>query len=301
MSLLGHRPEERKIEAIYFDELFDTEFPPQPWYVENLLPRCAKLLLGGPPKIGKTFLLTEFARALTCGVPLFDFPYFAVPAQVGVTMVDQEVGQRGMQKRARGAFADQPRERYKGRALLISREPSLRIDTMEGFKAIRTLLSEFKPNVLLLDPMTRLHGADENDNSQMAQIFSRLDMLLHEFRGQEMSIVLAHHFGKKPRGKDAHGYDPLDPDNFRGAGDWFGWPDAVITVERRWREGKCGPDKKGWFCHMRTTLRHCEEAPDLRVSINQLDDSRVRYMGTLEAPSVDEDEPYQEKGRGLRL
>jgi hypothetical protein len=302
MSLLGHRPEERpKVATISFADLFKMQFPEQAWYIKTLLPKKGKLLIGGSPKIGKTFLLLELARALTCNRTAFEHDEFTTGKPVNVLLIDQEVGPEFMQERGARIFQDEQEDTYRPRAFLHSKDASLKIDTMSGFNHVRELIKEFQINVLLLDPMARLHSADENSNHEMIQIFSRIDTLIYEFMEQELSVVMAHHFAKKPHGRDAATYDGLSPNNFRGAGDWFAWPDGVMMLDRKWNMGMIGGVKEGWICDGRVIPGRASMPPDFRLHINEHDDGRVRYMGTLEAPSVDEDEPYQEKGRGLRL
>lgn len=268
-------------------DLLARELPPNPAYIEpKVLTKGGTLLLGGAPKVGKSFIALDFARTLTTGGNLFLSPTIYAPEPVKVLLIEQEVGMEGLQDRGRGVFKHEKIELYGDRMWYVSKEPDLLLDTSVGKKLLYDLVAEVRPNVLILDPLGQMHTADENDAAAMAKLFNYLDALKKDFAEDNLSIVMSHHFRKPPIEKK--GWDPLDPNNYRGSGRFFGNPDTIMTNDRF--EELRGMSWKAWKLRCRFVLRHGSGPDDFTVVVQQNNDHRVIFERELkEAQKLDRD------------
>lgn len=74
-------------------DLVETDIPPPTWTVKNLLPYSpdgVKLLITGPPKAGKSRLLTDLVFSLATGYPWLGDDGFEVFRQAPVLLVNEE-------------------------------------------------------------------------------------------------------------------------------------------------------------------------------------------------------------------
>jgi hypothetical protein len=266
--------EEKKIikpERIY--DLMQKEFEAQPYWIGGgMLYKRNILLFGGLEKIGKSFIGLEAARALTTQTPLFGYPQFDTE-KARVLLVEMEVGEYGLQERTQAVFGKEDPKIYGDFFWYVSQESELQLDSREGLKALTGVIDMVQPQVLILDPISNLHGWDENSNTDIEQLFRVLRGLVTAYRHNDMSIILAHHFGKSASYKDSKfEADPLDRKHFRGAGKWNAGPDTIMTVHRTRDHSK-----SCWELQTRTTLRHGVPPPEMFLTVNRNDDLRVRF------------------------
>src|SRR5689334_2772105 len=90
--------EKRKLEVEIhtFSDLMGREFPALEWLVEGLVPASSIIAISGYPASYKTWLVLDLALKVAKGEPLFGkFP----TGQTGILLVDEENGERSLQKR----------------------------------------------------------------------------------------------------------------------------------------------------------------------------------------------------------
>lgn len=228
------------------------------WIEPYVLPKRGTWLLGGLTGIGKSFFTIELFRALSTGTRPFDCPYIAATQQCKVLYVEQELGEYGLQKRVRRAFERHQPRTYENYAFFITQSAKFQLDTPEGIKHVAEVVRDCRPNVLILDPISHFHTSEESDNTAIGKLFQTIADLKEASVGDDMSVILAHHFKKPPNGKVmSNGYDDLSEDNFRGAGKWTSAPDTVTTMAKR------GGNKEWWEVQMRwEKMRHGQELND---------------------------------------
>lgn len=213
-------------------DLLDNPPPPVPSWIEpKILPKNGTIVLGGESGIGKSFLALEFQRALTTGTPLFRCSQFQVPAPCRVLYCEQEIGEVGLSERYEDSFADHRASDYGDRSHYISQEPSLLLNNDKAAEDLFRLLVDLQINVCILDPISHFHGVDENSNTQMGEVFRRINQIKKCCATQGLSFILTHHFKKAPIGK-MDGYRATSADNFRGSGRNLADPDTVITLAK---------------------------------------------------------------------
>lgn len=262
-------------------DLMESEITPQPcWISPGVLPKGGTLLFGGPAKVGKSMLLLEMARALSTGTNPFGYNKIHVHQPVKVLYVEQEIGEYGLQERVLKVFGNEDKSVFGSKMWYVCKIPQMQLDTPVGREILYNLVEDVKPQVLILDPIGRMHAYDENKNDQIQELFSWLEELVKVHQGNNMSLILAHHFSK-PSGDPNFGRDPLDPYNFRGASKFYDNPDSLITVSRLENLDTKG-QYEAWKIKMRMILRHASPPPDLLLTINKENDLRVRFVNTLD-------------------
>lgn len=274
---LGVRPSSR-IDTVApgrFSDLLAREVEKIPSWIEpGIVTKRGICLLGGEAKIGKSLILGSLARALAIGEAPFLAPNLYVPKKCRVLLIDQEVGEYGLQQRTRPMLQDLEPKEYEDNLWYVTKDTSLMLDSSVGVAALSRHIELVQPNVVILDPIGKMFVADENNNVEVAKIGHTLEKLIAKFDHLGLSFLLSHHFGKPPKGQARDDHDPLEAYNFRGASKWKDFPDTLITVSRG---DKMPFPHQAWKVNMRILPRHAEEPPDMHLSVNEAKDFRVRF------------------------
>ncbi|MBV9946198.1 MAG: AAA family ATPase [Myxococcales bacterium] len=169
--------------------------PPLAWLADGLFLVGGAGILGGAPKSGKSFFALDLAVAVASATPCAG--RFTIPTKGRVMLLCAEdphavvVERLKALARSRGLeLADLP--------LDVIVEPVVRLP--EGLPRLRATLDKTRPSLLLLDPLIRLHRADENSAAEMSLI---LDGLRSLARASMTAILLVHHTRKAPAGPSA--------------------------------------------------------------------------------------------------
>src|SRR5579885_2197405 len=148
-------------------------------------------------------------------------------------------GHRGARPLPRAAARTRPPLRRRGRprrpACAARRDldlglivvPSLRLDAARDRARLRATLDRYRPRLLLLDPLVRLHRIDENSAGEMSALLGELRALQ---RAYQLALVLVHHLRKYAGARGADGQA------LRGSGDLHAWGDSNLYLRRRDRQ-----------------------------------------------------------------
>lgn len=190
------------------------------WLVETLWGVGAVGVIGGAPKVCKSWLALEMAVAVASGQPCLG--RFTVPGGPGTALVYMaedapfQVRER-VEHLALARGAD-----FSALDVGLIVEASLRIDRDEDVRRLRATLARRRPRLLVLDPYVRLQRADENNATEVARVLSTLRELSRAFG---VAIVLVHHTRKNPA--DSAGQA------LRGSSDFHAWGDSNLYLARR--------------------------------------------------------------------
>lgn len=234
------------------------------WIGNDVLPKGGTLVLGGEAKIGKSHVMLELVRALSTGTPPFEMPMLQVPEPCKVLLIDQELGRLQLKKRLKKVFARHQPSTYRDTFDFITREPVIKLESEEGRTELLEAVEHFRPNVLILDPISKLHNFEENSNADILKLCTLLETFKKAYMSNGMSIIMAHHFRKPPTGKFLDDYDPLDPYNFRGSSNYYGDADTLLTFDRH--ELPSSPGQ--WKFKCRWTMRHGIEIPEMWLHVD---------------------------------
>jgi hypothetical protein len=95
----------------------------------------------------------------------------------------------------------------------------LRIDDKADWQKYEELISAYQPDVVMIDSLTRIHGASENDAGQMSDVFLNINRL--QIRHGAAFVIVDH-----ARKKSMIGNDPEEMQ--RGSSEKRAWPDSIL-------------------------------------------------------------------------
>lgn len=189
------------------DELQREYIPPEEIISGGILDVDTSLMLTGPAKGGKSFLAIWLIHCLATATR---FLLWDVPKPRRVLYLQMEIGKQ----RVRGRFHDLARTFSLGLLKNVWVITDRAFDISEIGELV-TILKEHQIEVLVIDPLYLIHGADEDKNSQMKQVLKVIGALIGPV---VRAVVLVHHQGHA--GKRA-----------RGASTLLGWPDTLWNLE----------------------------------------------------------------------
>lgn len=245
------------------------KFPPQKMVIgRGILPVRGKLILGGPPKVGKSFVVANVALDLALGRPLFQASYsegkpvFPVYRPNRVLLFDMEMGDIGLQDRLRPIFAGA--DLTHSGLFIKSRDMGLRMDTPEGRELLAQEITQVRPDVVIMDPLVQFHLSDENSSQHMSAIMRVGDHWIEDFG---ISIIYIHHTGHPDAKFPRRGGDRL-----RGSTAIFAAADTVILVDNHSSGNTLEPLVKLEF-----VLRRGR--PMDPIYVRRMADGAVKYVG----------------------
>lgn len=163
--------------------------------VENILYEDGVLIIAGPPKGGKSYLSVALALSLATGKDFLG--RFKVPEPRRVLIIAEEDSRGRFAERFRRVAAGMGIAEIPPDILLISRK-AFKLDDPDMRTELIAVIKDFRPEVLFLDPLSRIHRQNENSASEFQTVIDALDELMKEF---ECSVVLIHHVNKM-KGRD---------------------------------------------------------------------------------------------------
>ena len=210
--------------------------PERQWLVDGLWGRQAVGIVGGEPKCGKSFLALDLAVAVAAGVPcLRRFP--AVQPGPVLMFAAEDAGhivRRRLQGIAAAAGAD-----FEALDIAVIDVPVLRLDHRPDRQRLVETVERHAPRLLVLDPLVRLHGVDENAVAEVvlvslvsaqaadavAEIAPILGFLRDVQRHSGTAVLLVHHARKSGSSRPGQA--------LRGSSELHAWGDSNLYLRRR--------------------------------------------------------------------
>lgn len=208
----------------------EQDIAPRAWIAPGYLIRGAVTVLSGPGSAGKSSIAVAWSIALALARPWHRFKPTGAMRVFNYNTEDDGTEQRRRMSAALRQFDAFPADLAgqvvrigpNGTGTLLRRDPiSGRLAFTAAMRALETLISEQRPDVLILDPLVELHDAEENDNTALRAIMAKFRSLAIEYK---LALVLIHH-ARKGSGSAAG-----DPDSLRGASSIVGAARVVLTV-----------------------------------------------------------------------
>lgn len=199
----------------------EAETEQKPWLIEQLWTSEAVGILGGPPKLLKTWLALEMAVSVASQSPCLGT--FPVHASGPVLLFAAEDSQSKIRKRLVSLARNHGFDLEQINLHVITVD-ILRLDRMTDQERLTATVMLYKPVLLVLDPLVRMHGLDENASGQMAALLGYFRALQ---RKTGTAIAIVHHSRKNISSSAGAGY------SLRGSGDLYAWVDSFICVQRR--------------------------------------------------------------------
>jgi hypothetical protein len=98
----------------------------------------------------------------------------------------------------------------------------LRLDHADDQDRFEATVALHKPVLVILDPLVRIHGADENASGAVAALLGYFRALQRKTRA---AILLVHHARKNLSTRAGY--------SLRGSSDFYAWTDCLLYLERR--------------------------------------------------------------------
>jgi hypothetical protein len=192
----------------------------QRWLVQQLWGASSVGVIGGAPKCSKTWLGLDLALSVATGTACLGKYPVLQPGPVLVYLAEDAlpVVRERVEGMARHRGLDLGRVE-----IHVITAPILRLDRDPHRTRLFHTAKRLRPRLLLLDPLVRLHGIDENNASEVAGLLAYFRSLQ---RRLDLSVVLVHHTRKNATGGLAAGQ------GLRGSSDIHAFGDSNLYLRR---------------------------------------------------------------------
>jgi hypothetical protein len=193
---------------------------PQRWLVEQLWGASSVGVIGGAPKCSKTWLGLDLALSVATGTACLG--KYSVPEPGPVLIYLAEDALQVVRERVAGMARHRGLDLQRVEMHVITTS-SLRLDRDRHRGQLLETASRLRPRLLLLDPLVRLHGIDENHAGEVAALLAYIRSLQRQL---DLSVILVHHTRKNAAGGAAAGQA------LRGSGDLHAFGDSNLYLRR---------------------------------------------------------------------
>ena len=248
---------------------------PRDYLGDAFLSPGGRVMVAGPPKMGKSHLATELLMTAACGGEWMNMR-FNRPHRV--LYLNAEIREAYLYKRYQKVLStfSEGEQRLISKNFLVSGRGDVDLATQAD--QIRAIVEDPRPSFICFDPMSQfIGGINESDNSDVRDAFTQIINPLTDpdyIPGLEMSVVIVHHT-RKGQGHQGNTFESI-----RGAGFLYGWFDSGLML------GKKGSDAMLSF-----ELRNGEGMDPKLVSLNT-DTLRFEEIEAHEEKQLD---PFIEK------
>lgn len=176
-----------KPEALDWSTFLASDLGAVDWLAGQLMEKGQQMSLIGAGKVGKSLLTLEWAVAMSAG---YSFLGDEEREPVRVMYLDQENSPRDLQRRIRalGYKADELKN------LDYLSFPAVGpLDMKDGASALIARVDHYKPQVVILDTVSRFISGKENDADTWIALYNTSLKIL---KGRGVSVLRLDHFGK---------------------------------------------------------------------------------------------------------
>jgi len=212
-------PSEQLLPSVRVGDI-PSEENAQRWLVEQLWGESSVGVIGGAPKCSKTWLGLDLALSVATGTACLG--KYAVPQSGPVLVYLAEDALPIVRERVEGIARHRGLD-LAGVEIHVITAPTLRLDRGPHRERLMETAKRIRPRLLLLDPLVRLHGIDENHATEVAQLLAYFRSLQ---RRLDLSVVLVHHTRKNAPGGVASGQ------GLRGSSDLHAFGDSNLYLRR---------------------------------------------------------------------
>jgi len=186
----------------------------QSWLIPNILSTGGLHYISSPPGSGKTWVMCDLIRACCFGGKWLN--EFEIP-QTRVLYLDEEMGvQKVLERLRKLGMRSAEGMGYLNRV-------GIRFDQPLDVERIVKHCQSQGIGLVLIDSLVRIHGMDENDNSQMRKLYDAFKKLLDN----GITVLIAHH--NRKGGTDS----TVKHEGMRGAAEIVAAADMAFSVEKQ--------------------------------------------------------------------
>ena len=189
------------------------------WLIEKLWLAEGVGVIGGPPRAYKSLLALDMAVSVASGSPCLGvFPvHDSGPVLLYAAEDSASVLRLRLQSLARNRRID-----LEALDVHVIIAGLLRLDQHAHQERLQATVARHQPKLLILDPLVRIHSADENASSAMSALLGYFRALQ---RTLGVAVALIHHSRKQLA--PGVGY------SLRGSSDLYAWTDCLLFLQRR--------------------------------------------------------------------
>jgi hypothetical protein len=202
----------------------DVRLEEKRWLIEGLWAAEAVGIVGGEPKVCKSFLALDMAVAVASGTPCLR--RFPTPKRGRVLLFAAEDSLAIVRERLAG-IAVAAGLALDSLDIHVILEPVVRLDIELDRARLEETVKDLAPVLLILDPFVRLHRIDENLSADVAPL---LDYLRGLQRRHKLAVVLVHHARKGAAHLRAG-------QALRGSSELHAWGDSNLYLRRNGNDG----------------------------------------------------------------
>ncbi len=199
-------------------ELDDKAGSPR-WLITELWAASGVGLIGGHPKSCKSWLGLEMAVSVATATACLG--RFHVPAQGPALVYLAEDALHSVKERLASLCA------HRNLALQaldvhVITASCLHLDRSTDIQRLDNTICAIKPRLLLLDPLVRMHGCDENSAQEISRLLESLRTLQ---RKHDLAIILVHHTRKSSGSREGQ--------TLRGSSDLWAFGDSNLFLSHK--------------------------------------------------------------------
>lgn len=219
------------------------------WLVEDLVIAGGLHFITAPPGGGKTWAAVDLVRACVTGDRWLASRNVLKP--ISVLYINEEMGPSAFFRRLDGLRVPPDR-------LSILQRSNVRLDDPDHLAQVVKHIRDRRIRLVVVDTFVRVHGKDENSNTEMAMLFK----CFREMMDAGSAVVCLHHHRKSGTGS------PVAHEATRGAGEIAAQADIMAAIEK----------DSGAYVFRITKHRHLEEdsVGEIAFCVDSLDDGSYR-------------------------
>jgi len=200
----------------------------QPWLIEPLIPIEGQAVLGGPPKSRKSYLAMQLAIDMAHGRPWLGFK--TTPSRIYYLQLDTprslwKLRMKRLQKRGITMSPEaEPRLIFGDR----STAPfpfDIRDEKCQAW--LKARVTEYTPDLVIIDTMSKAHGADEDSRTEMEPVMAAFQLAI-----SPAALLLVTHVRKQARDKGGNAIVGDSPglNEIRGSSAITGGVDLILNM-----------------------------------------------------------------------
>jgi archaellum biogenesis ATPase FlaH len=243
------------------NEFLNEEQPDMIWAVDNLFPIESINFIAGPAGHGKSWMLQDLAIAIATGSEWLG--HFGT-SHGSVLYIDEESSRSLLRGRFDAPLRASGKEQdLSNIQICVGQE--VNFTDSDTVKRLLRAVNFYKPSVIIIDCLIRVHSAEENSASEMSRVFGIVKSIVRQFG---CAFVIADHHRKPGRNSTRQDI------SLRGSTDKMAVADSVLSIQSK--------DNKITVEH--TKSRHSQAIKAFIVEIEDLDEdsTTVRYVGEAE-------------------
>jgi hypothetical protein len=199
----------------------ERETVSESWLIEDLWTRSAVGWVAGQPKSLKSWTALEMAVSVSSGTPCLR--RYKVQERGAALVYLAEDSLPAVRERLE-ALSSQRALPLDALDLHVITAGSMRLDRSRDQLRLQKTARLLAPRLLVLDPLIRIHRADENSSGEVSGLLAYLRELQREL---DLAVVVVHHVRKNAGSSQTVGQA------LRGSSDLHAWSDSALYLRRK--------------------------------------------------------------------